>query len=517
MKKLFYQLLVLVFLCGSLNAQIIQVGNLGAGITSDGSLFRSSNGMSLFEAPYGSGLSTIFESHLWVGYQKNGVKYGIMPLIPSTLLGPTKTYGPHYDSGAYSQAVSMSKYNRTWFVEQDSVQFHNNNFQASGYLPPKDISQYIGSGDTSKGEFPFLMPFVNRLNDQNYTWQSGDYPNISGKKSQFALYSDRDVVKLHSNSTSQLNVSVELFEHNLTNVSTPYNNSVFVTFKVTNVGNTNIDSLFVGLLADFDIGVANNDYVGTDTTGNFIYGMNYTVPEPSNSYGLATPAMAVLPLSHNLEKSMRYNPGITQPSAQSMPVTFGQQFNFMKGIGPDNSVLPQYYAPGDPLTKSGILDDTLVTNFIDRGMLITLPIQNLPASQTVCFDFAYVVATGTDRFNSLTLLRQFCQQLTSDYYNPAITCEIEKMHIGSEELKNIQVKISPNPTHGLVNVSFPEEVTGPFSMIIYDLMGKPLFDFETTNMEQPLQLNLSNLAKGTYLIEIKQGNLSSYFERLIIL
>ena len=55
-------LLFLLLSQAILPAQVVPIGNLGVGITSDGSLFRSSSNQMLLEAPFSSGLTTIYES-----------------------------------------------------------------------------------------------------------------------------------------------------------------------------------------------------------------------------------------------------------------------------------------------------------------------------------------------------------------------------------------------------------------------------------------------------------------------
>lgn len=63
--------------------------------------------------------------------------------------------------------------------------------------------------------------------------------------------------------------------------------------------------------------------------------------------------------------------------------------------------------------------------------------------------------------------------------------------------------ISPNPARSFVNIQFAKESTELVNVEIYDLNGK-LVHRENTNSKN-LKLNISNFAKGTYVLKIRQG------------
>lgn len=495
----------------ALNAQTTQIGNQLVGVSSNGSLFRSPSGQPLFEAPLWSGLTTIFESQFWVGYTQNGQKHGIMPLISSTGISNQSVYGPQCSNGAYTPFELIQKFNKTWTVYQDSVTSHKSSYQLPWYTPPSCVSSYLAVGDTSKGVHPYLLPFEAAEDDQNYLYQRGDVPVLSGKKSVFALYSDRNVIKGSSNQETSLNISVELYQSSAAATSDAHASTVFARFRVTNVGSVPIDSLLVGLVADFDIGVADNDYIGTDVARNFIYGMNYVSAEPANSYGPFTPAMGVLALGHDLQRTMRYNPGITLLSSQSMPTNIHQEFDYLKGIGPDGTVLPQYYAPGDPLTKTGALDDTLVVNFFDRAMILALPVQDLVPNETKCFDFAYVFAQGQNHKQSLELLRQYCDEIKADYDSVGSTyCSIAQF-LGASNHELNQPKIYPNPVLDYLSVELGNQNLTGEQITITNQHGQTLFVVDVVQGESVQRIDVSELPTGVYFIEVK-----SKFDRSIL-
>jgi hypothetical protein len=493
-------LLFLLLSQAILPAQVVPIGNLGVGITSDGSLFRSSSNQMLLEAPFSSGLTTIYESHLWVGYVKNGVKHAIMPLFTSPVLGNSKTYGPYFDQGSYNPLQSSALFNKTYSVRRDTALNHRANYATLGYVTPSAISSYVAVGDTAKGVHPELLPFEAIANDGLYLPQRGDIPVTSGRKSRYALYSDRGVAKLNGNAPTLLNVSVELYEHDLSVQSDAHANTVFAKFRVTNTGTEPIDSLFVGLVADFDIGQPENDYVGTDSVRNFIYGFNYATPEPADGYGFAPPAMAVMPLGQPIARSMRYDPGITQPNPQSTPINLNQQFGYLKGIAPNGTVLPKYYAPGDPITKQGVLDDTLSQNFLDRAMILAMPTQSLAANSTACYDFAYVFAQGLTRIGSFERLREYCDEIRLAFDSTGSTCSIAQF-LGAPSSELPTIKVMPNPVLDYASIELGTQTAGGRIHLV-NQQGQVLIATEFAEGEEFVRLNLSELSQGVYFLEV---------------
>jgi hypothetical protein len=493
-----------LFACAFLGiAQTLQIGNAAVGSTSHGSLFRTPSGQSLYEVPIHSGLTTIFESQFWVGYKQSGVKHSIMPLLTSPLIGTQSIYGPHTGLNAYSPFQLNGSFNKTWVVYSDSLDYHRANYLQSQYTPPKCVSEYLAVGDTAKGVHPFLLPFEASDDDGLYSWQRGDVPVISGKKSLFALYSDRGVSKSPGNSETNLNVSVELYEHPLASVSDAYANSVFARFRVTNTGPTTIDSLLIGLVADFDIGSAEDDYVGTDVSRNMIFGMNYLNSEPLSGYGQFTPAMGVMSLGKNISRSVRYNPGITQASQHSMPTNVNQQFNYFNGIGPDGTTLPQFYASGDPLSKTGILDDTLVVNFLDRAMILFLPEDSLTSGSTSCFDFVYVFARSGNHKQSLQLLRDYCDEIYTNYVSNYHNCGIAQF-VGLSEVEDPHnMKIYPNPAFETLNLELNELKDEEVGILIFNEIGQIVLRENVVPGDSLKKIDVSALQSGLYMLEVK--------------
>lgn len=67
------------------------------------------------------------------------------------------------------------------------------------------------------------------------------------------------------------------------------------------------------------------------------------------------------------------------------------------------------------------------------------------------------------------------------------------------DLTDKEWRLFPNPSVGQVNVEFPEEVA-PTSIRLYDLQGKQIVERRINGRENNIQLDLSSLNNGTYMV-----------------
>ena len=72
-----------------------------------------------------------------------------------------------------------------------------------------------------------------------------------------------------------------------------------------------------------------------------------------------------------------------------------------------------------------------------------------------------------------------------------------------EPSKSFKISVYPNPTSGDLYISFPDELVGEeVTLKIFDTSGRPQLEREVTAREE-LQLDLSSLEPGTYILEIE--------------
>ncbi len=80
-----------------------------------------------------------------------------------------------------------------------------------------------------------------------------------------------------------------------------------------------------------------------------------------------------------------------------------------------------------------------------------------------------------------------------------------------ENLISQSLDIYPNPTNGTLNVSFETQGSEAATLTIMDLTGKVIFQTETGNLNGRYddQLNISKLARGTYMLRIENGDMTA--------
>ncbi len=83
------------------------------------------------------------------------------------------------------------------------------------------------------------------------------------------------------------------------------------------------------------------------------------------------------------------------------------------------------------------------------------------------------------------------------------------------KLVNETLKVFPNPSNGPVQVAIPEELKGQSTLELRSLDGRLLKAIELEKGVQQQQLDLQNLAKGTYQISI-QSKTQRYSQQLIL-
>jgi hypothetical protein len=204
---------------------------------------------------------------------------------------------------------------------------------------------------------------------------------------------------------------------------------IFMKFLIINKGGNTLDSTFISLWADPDLGDASDDLVGCDTT--LSVGYCYNEAGGDGIYGASPPAVGF-----DFFQGPKIETGDQNDSAlfqgewikgyKNLPMTsfnkyingtdprsFEETYNYMKGLMPngDPVVDPEgdttkFFVAGDPVTATGWLDDNAADR---RYMMSSGPFTMLPGdTQEVVA--AIVVGQGADRLKSITALKQVDQQ-----------------------------------------------------------------------------------------------------------
>jgi len=238
---------------------------------------------------------------------------------------------------------------------------------------------------------------------------------------------------------------------------------VFVKWQVRNAGAALLDSMFIGLWADPDLGAGSDDLIGTDpalemayvynaTNNDFVYGAN----PPALAYALLQgPSLAPHPYALNT-----YIGGDdAQNAEESYRFLLGLKRNGAAWVDPGNSQPTRSAYTGDPVTGTGWLQ----SNPTDQRFLISCgPFPLAPGdSQEVVM--AIVVAQGANRLQSITLLRSYVTSLRALVDVPPPPPAVAA-----------RVSLAPlvSPTMGMVRAQLTAPLGEAWRLDVFDVRGR---------------------------------------------
>ncbi len=392
---------------------------------------------------------------------------------------------------------------------------------------------------------PFGAPYVDVNNNGGYDYFV-DTPGVrSSSETVFICITDGDSLR-HTSSegfsggTKPLYSEVHLTAwcYDLTGLT----NVQFIRWEIINRSNSRWDSVYFSLTSDVDLGDANDDYTGCDTTRNLLYcynGDNTDGTGTGVSYGSNPPAFGYILLKGAVRKDVlpyiNLNAATLRVWHKSVsfcdrdPNTPNESYNMFKGLKNDGTswVIPFTSPPvrtkftysGDPETIMGWTEytgriqncyDSLTGQLIspsppgDRRMMLSSGSSQLRMNtgdtQVICI--AQLIVRGSSNLNSVTLLKQLAGYVIN-YYNENI---IGIQPISIEVPGNYSLSQNyPNPFNPNTIIRFNIRDSRLTTLRVFDALGG---EIATLVNEQ--------LNPGTYEINWDGTNYPSgiYFCRL---
>ena len=256
-----------------------------------------------WEVPMGSGKSTVFQKSLWIGgldasdqLYLAAMRYG----QTASVQGGGQDYwsGPLTTTDATLDLVTALKYHHIWSLTSAEIEQFKANYNNTAYQIPEDILTWPAHGEGDYAQD--LAPFVDVNGDGRYTPADGDYPDIKGDHCLFFIFNDNYKAHTESNGLPlgvEVHAMVYAFE---APNDEALDNTVFTHYKMINRSSRDYHDVYLGLWYDWDIGYAQDDYVGCDVRRNSFYAYNgYEIDgngEPS-SYGDNCPTQVTTILS----------------------------------------------------------------------------------------------------------------------------------------------------------------------------------------------------------------------------
>ncbi len=420
------------------------------------------------EWPQGSGNTAVYCSGLWVTGKVGGEIRSAAAEFASEFMPGVIFYEPHPDSARKAGIPSnpndaryqIYKINKGDNSDPDDLQAFNREYAtwpvADG-APAHDgefFTDLNENGIWDNGE-PFEDFNLNGEYDgpDGFIKEGEDPPQLLGDQMLWMVYNDLDDAK-HASlwGTKPLGIEVQTTIFGFDRAD-PLGNVMFIKWLVVNKGGVTVDSCFISMWSDSDLGDAKDDFIGCDTSlsvGYFYNGnavdIKYGIAPPCVGYdffqGPIVPSPGDMALVSGRFISDYKNLPMTSfvkytnsDPEYGDPETAEEAFNYMKGrnayndpwLTPDGSVT-QFLYPGDPQTRSGWTEYDDSTPEDRRFLMSSGPIKleswvdvNLdgwpqvgePGVQEIVGSI--IVAKGTNNLNAITAMKFFDQYAQNAY------------------------------------------------------------------------------------------------------
>ena len=497
----------------------IDINNIEAGVTSSSDLFWDFSNPK-FEVPKGSGLQALFAGGIWIGGMDAG---GQVHMAAQTYRQTGNDYWPGPIDTAIGIAANWNLWDRSWKINKSEVLAHIQNYSNIGYIVPQNIAEWPGY-DAGLGRV--LAPFADYNGNGIYDPENGDYPYILGDQSVYSIFNELGTHTQTSCSSMGVEVHRTMYGFDAPS-NTALNNTIFSRYEVKNFSTETYTDVYISIWTDFDLGNANDDFVGTDINLNMVYCYNGdSLDETSAGYGINPPAIGVYFLNDTLANSVAYdNVNIL---ANGNPSTCNDFLNYGKGIWLDNQ--PITYGgdgrnPGNPVTTYMYPGTTNPTYFPAFGEWSEVSEGNMPGDRRMLgsigpftfapgdyksFDVGYTWARAASGgpLASITELQNAVNSLRILYNNGSLTSAAD---IQSNFEKSISVY--PNPASEAITIQ-NSDTDKQYGIKIEDTVGRIVYQKDKVNDAKHL-IDVKDFSKGLYIITVYK-NEKSYNTKLIL-
>ncbi|PKL87197.1 MAG: hypothetical protein CVV23_16600 [Ignavibacteriae bacterium HGW-Ignavibacteriae-2] len=374
-----------------------------------------------------------------------------------------------------------------------------------------------------------------------------DKPEIIGDETLFYVANDLD--SLRTNFTYGCNpIGIE-FQQTVFAYNTPeLKDAVFKKVKIINKGLNHIEDMYLGYWVDDDLGNANDDFVGCDSSLSLAFTWNGDNFDEDN-YGEAPPAIGRIILQGPTVYS-KYDTAIvdgkTIPERKNLQMTsffpllkFGlwqdsnlgvysgaiQFYNNLQGlawngepiIDPVTNDTTKYSLSGDPVNRTGWYEGAGWPNGIspyDRRHLMSSGSFSMAPGDTQVVVYAIFMARGTDHVSSVAELKKTAIRL-HEFWGNEIPTKVKRVDNQIPENYSLSQNY-PNPFNPTTTIEYtiPHSESGSkntefVSLIVYDILGREVGTL-VNEKQKPgkywVEWDASKHSTGIYFYRISIGN-----------
>ncbi len=425
-------------------------------------------------------------------------------------------FGPIADN--YTDPSYISRYDHVWKINASDIDAHIANWNLPGYIVPDIIADWPGNGNTDNGEAAILAPFYDFNINGIYDPENGDYPLIRGDQAIFFMFNDAKEAHGESGGLSfgfEIHGMAYQFEGG---TDTALDQSVFVNFQIINRSVNQYDDFVIGLFDAFNVGAADDDFMGCDSTRNLMFAYNGDLVDGPSApnYGYPPPAFGCRFLNQPLSGFINYLMLLDSLLVPDEPAEYA---DYLHGIWVDGSHMTYGGDGHGGVTNTNLLytgDPELLTGWNEvteahspggRMAIGSIgPTSSMPGD-TVCIDVVLTYARSyADPIarSSVTKVKLKSDDLQAFYDSTFSSCLITYLR-NPDYIESIEqmsedrgLILSPNPVTNQVVVS----CSCPFSTGVYTIFsaeGKIMCSIPASGAEKTI-IDLSHLPAGIYLM-----------------
>ncbi len=294
----------------------LDINNIRARLMTGGDMWWNlGTQVAAYEIPKGSGKSSQFAASCWIG---GFDQQGQLKVAGQTYRQNGNDYWPGaLNANGKITSDTCNLWDRFWKIDKATItQFIANyksggdnsaskfdpiyQWPANGNSSTKQNRGVIGSDGVTKlylnPNFTYA-PFEDLNGNGKYEPEQGEYPKITGDEYIWWVFNDAGNVKQMSLTAAMgIEVQTSAFAYATQDF---LNNSTFCNYRVINRGALTIDSTYIAVWDDCDLGYYLDDFIGCDTSRGLGIQYNGTNDDgggaghPVNSYGINPPQVGL--------------------------------------------------------------------------------------------------------------------------------------------------------------------------------------------------------------------------------
>jgi hypothetical protein len=463
------------------------------------------------QMPNGSEKNCLFAQSLWLGAkdENNNLK-----IAANEFRDPeSKT---DFRPGPILIAPNLStdeNYDKVYTITKEEIEYHITNFANAGYIMSASIAEWPGSAIlpnlTSVSQ---LAPFRDLNNNGEYEPDLGEYPLIRGDKALYVIYNDKMV---HESSGGQpLEIEIRLMFYGYNSSNKYLKNTVFLNYAITNYSLGDFYDFYASLFSDLHIGSYDDEYIGSDSTRNLIFGYNKTnfdgdALSAINTYGLNPPAFGIVSLNNEVNNTSSYE--FVNSGVLPRPIVDTDYYNYMQGNLSNGHAFHTWdtnfpvskfiYNHAIPFTES-----QLEKLSGDRLYLLNINKDTLVWGQTQCFDYAMIFAHDTtlNNLQQVDYLFEMTDSIQAFYDQKDWDCNEFEDVLSAERYENNNSDVEVINKLNSWQIITKKEIS---HIQVFDVLGKRVL----SNVLKGNNIDHSSLPQGVYFINIQdeEGRITS--------